>query len=90
MKGNRFSTISTMWHSYQTRTMCDPEDFVLVNRGEVLDMQVLAEELDWFGDRLVVLKAMRMGEVEGERRRSGVLNGVGVVPERRGEVIELD
>ncbi|KXT18407.1 hypothetical protein AC579_8141 [Pseudocercospora musae] len=92
MKGNRFSTISTIWHSYQTRSMCDPEDFVLVARGEVMEMGTKAEEMDGFGEKLVVLRAMRKGKArESVAKSGGLLGGFGVVPEKMaGEVIELD
>ncbi|EME81142.1 uncharacterized protein MYCFIDRAFT_176455 [Pseudocercospora fijiensis CIRAD86] len=86
MKGNRFSTISTIWNSYQTRSMCDPEDFVLVSRGEVLGMEVKAEELDWFGEKLVVLRAMRKVEArEVVATVKGLLGGFGMVPDQKAE-----
>ncbi|KXT02094.1 hypothetical protein AC578_6706 [Pseudocercospora eumusae] len=97
LKGNKFSTISTIWNSYQTRSMCDPEDFVLVARGRVMEMETRAEEMDVFGERLVVLRAMRKAEARGNvARLGGLLGGFGVVPEKKktmemmGEVIELD
>jgi hypothetical protein len=35
MKANRFTTVRTVWHNFQLRALCDPDDFVLVCRGEV-------------------------------------------------------
>ncbi|KAI5364140.1 hypothetical protein Slin14017_G061040 [Septoria linicola] len=94
MKGNRHSTISTIWQNYALRTM--EEDFVLTCRGEVVAMEDCVEELDWFDDKLVVLRAVRRGSRVfeglglGEGQEVAMWKDVGVVPRVVVEVVSLD
>ncbi|KAM3414401.1 hypothetical protein BST61_g11039 [Cercospora zeina] len=84
MKGNKFSTISTIWHNFSLRTM--EEDFVLTCRGEVLDMKVMVQELDWFNNKFVVLRAVKRDMVAMTK---GLFDEIGVVPEKEVEVVDL-
>ncbi|KAF2211293.1 hypothetical protein CERZMDRAFT_106509 [Cercospora zeae-maydis SCOH1-5] len=84
MKGNKFSTISTIWHNFSLRTM--EEDFVLTCRGEVLDMKVMVQELDWFNNKFVVLRAVKRDSMGMAK---GLFDEIGVVPEKEVEVVDL-
>lgn len=90
MKGHKDSTVSTVWHSYQMRTLCG-EDLVLVCRGEICDLEMRAEELDWFGQRLVVFRAMEGEAAEKQREMGGKLgSGIGIVPREEQVVVEVE
>ena len=57
MKGNRFTTVATVWHTYQTTTMTD--GFVLLLGGvENVDFKDRCEELDYFNDKFVLFRAV--------------------------------
>lgn len=98
--GNKYTTISTIWHSYALRTL--EEDFALTCRGEVLDMKDQAGELDWFNQKFVVLRAISTSNsstststsTEKSRMRSrmppGLVAGIGIVPPLEGEVVVID
>lgn len=86
MKGNRFSTVATVFHSYALAVMADPEDLALVLGEERVEMTDQMLGLDWFNDRLVVFRAVK---VEGnEREVEGRGLSKGIVPESA--VISLD
>lgn len=96
--GNKYTTISTIWHSYALRTM--EEDFALTCRGEILDMKDQAGELDWFNQKFVVLRAISTSSTSTStstsksRMRSrmppGLMAGIGIVPPLEGEVVVID
>ncbi|KAK5135727.1 hypothetical protein LTR08_004713 [Meristemomyces frigidus] len=82
MKGNRVTTVQTVWHSYQTSTMT--EGFVLLLGGvEKVGMAVRCEEMDYFGDRKVLFWAVKVGGVGA----GGRLVSEGCVPQA---VVEID
>ncbi|PPJ60064.1 hypothetical protein CBER1_07556 [Cercospora berteroae] len=87
MKGNRFSTVCTIWHNFSLRTM--EEDFVLTCRGEVLDMKDQVQELDWFNNKFVVMRAVKKQMLESIKGK-GLFGEIGIVPEKEIEVVELD
>lgn len=58
MKGNRLSTGKTIWHRYVETTAADLDTTVLMLGHEKLEMTDCMEECDFFGDRLVVLRAV--------------------------------
>ena len=68
------------------------EDFVLTCRGELTDMEDQVQELDWFNQKFVVLRAVKTGTRDYEKTRS-LTKDVGIVPEfapqAAGEVIEI-
>lgn len=86
MKGNRFSTVSTVFHSYAVTTMADPEDLGLVIGDEGVRMEDQMRELDYFGDRLVVFRAVRVRGNEREVEGGSLVRGVVT----REAVVELD
>ncbi|PIA95622.1 hypothetical protein CB0940_10754 [Cercospora beticola] len=90
MKGNRFSTVCTIWHNFSLRTM--EEDFVLTCRGEVLDMKDQVQELDWFDNKFVVMRAVKTGMLEKmtNGKPKGLFGEIGVIPEKKIEVVELE
>ncbi|GIZ48990.1 hypothetical protein CKM354_001203100 [Cercospora kikuchii] len=90
MKGNRFSTVCTIWHNFSLRTM--EEDFVLTCRGEVLDMKDQVQELDWFNNKFVVMRAVKTGMLEKmtNGKPKGLFGEIGVIPEKKIEVVELE
>jgi hypothetical protein len=76
MRGNRLTTVRTVWHTYAQTTVS--EGFVLVVAGGVErpGMDVKMEELDYCGDRKVFLRAIRENEVKGEIGERGVFWGL--------------
>lgn len=66
MKGNRLTTISTIWHTYATTTVSS--DFVLMHGFERLEMSDRCEEVDYFGDRFILLRAVDEGSKEAAGR----------------------
>ncbi|KAK4498106.1 hypothetical protein PRZ48_010762 [Zasmidium cellare] len=89
MKGNRLSTGKTILHKYAETTMVDVEATVLMLGHERLGERDTMEECDFFGDRLVVLRAVEVEEGDGVgklRERSLVEGLVKEVP----EVVEID
>lgn len=86
MKGNRFSTVSTVFHSYALAVMANPEDLALILGSEKVEMEDQMQELDYFSDRLVVFRAVK---VQGNAREAEGRSLVkGVVPEEA--IISLD
>lgn len=81
MKGNRLTTVQTVWHTYQTTTATDK--FVLLLGHERPDKEVRMEELDYFNDKKVMFRAMWEGAA-GSEGRSLIQD---IIP---AEVIELD
>jgi hypothetical protein len=86
MKGNRVTTVATVFHSYALAVMADPEDLALVLGSEGVEMTDQMEELDYFNDRLVVFRAVRVEGNEEEAEGRSLVPGV--VPES--ELITLD
>ncbi|KAF2173765.1 hypothetical protein M409DRAFT_16038 [Zasmidium cellare ATCC 36951] len=85
MKGNRLSTGKTILHKYSDSMFPDPERTVLMLGHERLGMGDTMEECDFFGDRLVVLRAVEEGV--GELKEKSLVAGlVKEVP----EVVALD
>ncbi|KAK3724533.1 hypothetical protein LTR37_001157 [Vermiconidia calcicola] len=87
MKGNRFTTIETVWHMYQQTTVS--ENFSLLCGFEKVEMKVRMEELEYFGDKKVMLRAVHDSSAEAEGRELCE----GVVPKEKvvaTEVIEID
>ncbi|KAF2487378.1 hypothetical protein BDY17DRAFT_319925 [Neohortaea acidophila] len=62
MKGNRFTTVRTVWHYYQNTTAT--EDFVLLVGKERVEMGDRVEALDFFGDCKVFFRAVERGSAE--------------------------
>ena len=78
MKGNKFSTVSTIWHKYQTTTMADPDDLVLMLGREHVEFKDEAQHLDYFADRLLVFRALKKNSPEavGKSLVEGVIKEV--------------
>lgn len=85
MKGNRLTTIETVWHTYQTATMAE-DDFALMLGFERPDMGDTVEELDFFNDKFVVLRAVAGKEVNVKEIGEGVITR----PRGEVEVVEID
>lgn len=82
-KGNRFTTVETIWHIFADRFV--KENFVLMLGAERLEKGVKMEECDLVNDKIVILRYM--DELDGQskgREISGAL-----VPKEI-EVIDLD
>ncbi|KAK3706163.1 hypothetical protein LTR37_012864 [Vermiconidia calcicola] len=87
MKGNRFTTVETVWHMYQQTTVS--ENFSLLCGFEKVEMEVRMEELEYFGDKKVMLRAVHDSSAEAEGRELCE----GVAPKEKvaaTEVIEID
>lgn len=81
MKGNRMTTIQTIWNTYQTMVMRD--DFVLIlGAGESVEFKDRCEELDYFNDKKIILRAVEMSDAAA----NGVELGKGCPP----VVVEID
>ncbi|KAK0255058.1 hypothetical protein LTR91_000989 [Friedmanniomyces endolithicus] len=80
LKGNRLSTIATISHHHATATLT--EDFVLLLGHERVDLKDTCEELDYFGDQFVCLRAVAGKDLQAKGRELGE----GCPP----EVIEID
>lgn len=81
MKGNRLTTVQTVWHTYQTTTATDK--FALLLGYERPDEEVRMEELDYFNDKKVMFRAVWEGSAGSEGR--SLIQGI--IP---AEVVELD
>ena len=87
MKGNRVTTIETIWNTYAT--MAATEDFVLLLGGvEKVQEKDCMEELDYFNDKRIMLRAVKKGTPEAK----GKLLGGDLVPRvvKNVEVMEID
>lgn len=82
MKGNRFSTVRTVWEKYVQTTLADRSG-VLVMGYEQVEMGDRMEELDYFGDRLCVFRVLQPGHPDLGRAKS-LVEGLVL------EVIEID
>ena len=60
MRGNRLTTIRTVWNAYQSATASD--DFVLLLGLERLEMEDRMEELDYFNEKRIMLRAVLEGD----------------------------
>ncbi|KAK3614010.1 hypothetical protein LTR56_027535 [Elasticomyces elasticus] len=56
MKGNRLTTIATIWHTHATATLSN--NFVLLLGHELVKFKDVCEELDYFNDKFVCLRAV--------------------------------
>lgn len=88
MKGNRFSTVATVFHSYALAVMANPDDLALVLGSERVEMTDQMQELDYFNDRLVVFKAVKIGGNEMEVEGRSLVQGV--VPESATITLDFD
>jgi hypothetical protein len=86
MKGNRFTTVATVFHSYAVAVMADPEDLALLLGFESVEMTDQMQELDYFNDRLVVFRALKV--TGNEKEAAGMSLVPNIVP--ASEVINLD
>lgn len=66
MKGNRFTTVQTIWHTYHTTALA--EDFVLLLGHERLGFKDQCQELDYFNDKFICLRAVNKDEREAKGR----------------------
>ncbi|GAB1740139.1 hypothetical protein NU219Hw_g5056t1 [Hortaea werneckii] len=83
MKGNRMTTVETVWHEYRTAALI--ENFVLLlGNIERVSFTDQVQDLDYFNDRLILFRAVDPRDPEAEGRRIDE----GIVPS--GEVIELE
>ncbi|KAK0248553.1 hypothetical protein LTR91_019353 [Friedmanniomyces endolithicus] len=80
LKGNRLSTIATIWHHHATATLS--EDFALLLGHELVDFKDTCEDLDYFGDQFVCLRAVAGKDLQAKGKELGE----GCPP----EVIEID
>ncbi|KAK5738263.1 hypothetical protein LTR17_006140 [Elasticomyces elasticus] len=80
MKGNRLTTIATIWHTHATATLSN--NFVLLLGHELVDFKDVCEELDYFNDKFVCLRAVG----KDLKQAKGKELGEGCPP----EVIEID
>ena len=69
MRGNRLSTIETIWHTYALQTMS--EKFVLLSGWEKMAKDIVAEEMDWFNDQVVILRAVPEHTIDAKGRLLG-------------------
>ncbi|KAK4902943.1 hypothetical protein LTR49_026992 [Elasticomyces elasticus] len=71
MKGNRLTTIATIWHTHATATLSN--NFVLLLGHELVDFKDVCEELDDFVDKFVCLRAVGKdtGQAKGKELGDG-------------------
>lgn len=86
MKGNRFSTVATILESYAVATMTDPDSLVLLLGNESLVRKDQVQEMDYFNDRLVVFRAIKISGNELEAKGRSLIRDA--VPLQK--VIALD
>ena len=84
MKGNRVTTVKTVWHTYQNTTAT--EEFVLLLGTEKVEMTDKMCELDYFNEKKIMFRAVRCGTREARGRE---LCEEAVPKSRETEVIEL-
>ncbi|KAI7545298.1 hypothetical protein KC331_g6293 [Hortaea werneckii] len=83
MKGNRMTTVETVWHEYRTAALIETFVLLLGNVEEV-SFADQVQNLDYFNDKLILFRAVDPRDPEAKGRRIDE----GIVPE--GEVIELE
>ena len=94
MKGNRFTTVETVWHTYQQVTAS--EGFVLLVGYERVQDKDRMEELDYFNDKKIVLRAVHGNRPEAKGRAlcEGVVPVLEVAEGKKSngsqEVIEIE
>lgn len=102
MKGNKFTTVGTVWHMYQQSAAAD--GFVLLLGLERVDFKDQAQELDHFNDKKIMFRAVseKSPEAKGRQVTEGLImtaEEVEVMLEKRRnlfkpkaevEVIEID
>lgn len=86
MKGNRLTTVSTVWYTYSTTTAS--EGFVLLLGHQRPGFNDRMEELDYFNEKKIIFRAMN----EKSAFAKGKEMCEGVIPPEivQSEVIELD
>ena len=67
MKGNRMTTVETVWHTYSMTTA--QEEFVLLLGWERLWLKDRVEELDYFNTKKIFFRAVETGCAEAKGRR---------------------
>ncbi|KAI6801071.1 hypothetical protein KC332_g16152 [Hortaea werneckii] len=83
MKGNRMTTVQTVWHEYRTAALI--ENFVLLlGNVERVSFADQVQDLDYFNDKLILFRAVDPRHPEAKGRSIDE----GIVPS--GEVIELE
>lgn len=91
-KGNRLTTVETIWQLYQQSTAT--ESFVLLLGYEKVDFKDLMEELDYFNDRKVILRAVgeKHPDAKGKELTEGIrkMDAEPVKTKVQSEVITLD
>lgn len=94
MKGNRFTTVETVWNMYQQTTAT--EDFVLLLGFEKVEDRDRVEELDYFNCKKVMFRAVYKSHPDAGGRElcAGVIPQVQEVAKQKKimstEVIEID
>jgi hypothetical protein len=75
MRGNRLTTVETVWHVYAQT--CVEDGFTLVVAGcvEIPDMDVRMEEIDYLNDKKVFFRAIKNEDVKKEIGELGVFWG---------------
>ena len=90
MKGNRLTTVETVWHMYQQTTAT--EQFTLLLGHEKLELEDKVEELDYFNDKKIMFRAVGQNDPDAKGRKLCEF----VVPKESAakkvsrEVIEID
>jgi len=75
MRGNRLSTVQTVWNEYQTTTF--DEGFQLMLGYEEVEFKDRVEELDYFNDKFVCFRAV----AENSKEAKGREISEGIIPE---------
>lgn len=82
MKGNRYSTVCTVFHMYANTVLSDKEDLVLLLGVEKPEMSVQMQSLDYFSDRLIVMKAVKKSHPHAK--------GLSMIGEIEQPVVQID
>lgn len=86
MKGNRFTTVRTVRETYLTTTFSAAEGLeIWLAGGEAVELEDVMEELDYFGDRFVVFRAVRVEVM----RAKGVVKAESLVKGIADPVVEI-
>lgn len=83
MKGNRLTTVETVWRTYSTSTASD--DFVLLMGWDKVDWTEEMVELDYFNQKLIVFRCVHEKSEEAE----GIHLSEALVPSEK-EIIEIE
>ena len=66
MKGNRLTTVETVWYMYQQTTAID--NFVLLFGYEKVDFKDRVEELDYFNNKKIIFRAVEEDHADAKGR----------------------